>query len=91
MSIPALSLRDGVVMQRLAAEAVLLDVQAGCYFELNSSAVVVLEHLLGGGTVASAALELSARFDVDSGTAERDSLQLLTDLHRAGLILSAPA
>lgn len=87
MSGPQLKLREGVVMQRLAAEAVLLDVRAGCYFELNSSGVVVVEHLLAGGSLASAAVELSERFEVDAATAERDSLQLLTDLKRAGLMV----
>jgi predicted deacylase len=82
----AITLRDGVVMQRLAAEAVLLDVQAGCYFELNASGVVVLEQLLAGATLASAACELCARFEVDQASAERDSVQLLASLKQAGLI-----
>lgn len=81
-----LRLRPGVVLQRLGAEAVLLDTAQGSYFELNPSGVVVLEHLLAGGSPGSAASELSERYEIDAQTAERDSMALLSALNRSGLL-----
>ena len=81
-----LRLRAGVVLQRLGAEAVLLDTAQGSYFELNPSGVVVLEHLLTGGSLGSAAAELSERYEIDALTAERDSAELLSALNRSGLL-----
>jgi hypothetical protein len=84
-----LRLRHGVVLQRLGAEAVLLDTAQGSYFELNPSGVVVLEHLLAGGSAGSAASELVERYEVDVQTAERDSVELLAALNRSGLLAVA--
>lgn len=85
----SLRLRPGVVLQRLGAEAVLLDTAQGSYFELNPSGVVVLEHLLAGGNAGSAASELVERYEVDVQTAERDSVELLAALNRSGLLAEA--
>lgn len=79
-------LRSGVVMQRLAAEAVLLDTTQASYFELNPTGVVVLEHLLGGGSTASATHEVCQQYEIDPASATRDIVQLLGELTRSGLI-----
>lgn len=80
-----LKLRQGVVMQRLGAEAILLDTQSAAYFELNATGVVLLERLLAGDSLQAAARALSAQFEVEASTAERDGLRLLSALHHAGL------
>ena len=80
-----LTLRQGVVMQRLGAEAILLDTHSAAYFELNATGVVLLERLLAGDSLQSAARVLSTQFEVDAPAAERDGLRLLAALHHAGL------
>lgn len=81
-----LRLRQGVAMQKLTDTAVLLDVQAGIYFELNASGVVALEAMLAGADSRGAAQALSSRFDIDPDNAQKDCLSLLQALRDASLL-----
>ncbi|MEZ3180945.1 lasso peptide biosynthesis PqqD family chaperone [Streptomyces pimonensis] len=64
---------------------VLLDEQAGTYWELNPTATLVVRTLLDGGEVADAAAALVREFDVERAQALRDVEALVGDLCAAGL------
>ncbi|MET9393626.1 lasso peptide biosynthesis PqqD family chaperone [Streptomyces sp. NPDC006624] len=65
---------------------VLLDEQAGAYWELNPTATLVVRTLLDGGEEADAAAALVREFDIDQGQAQRDVETLVRELRGAGLV-----
>lgn len=73
-------------MQQLGADAVLLDADAGSYFELNASGVLVLQALLAGGELDVAVRSLCERFEVEPSLAQADCELLLQQLQAVGLI-----
>jgi hypothetical protein len=66
--------------------AVLLDESAGRYFQLNSTAALVLSMLVGGGDADDAVAELRARAPRGSEDAARDVATLLDSLRKAKLV-----
>lgn len=64
---------------------VLLDEQAGTYWELNPTATVVVRTLLDGGEEADAAAALVQEFDIDQAQALQDVETLVRELRDSGL------
>ncbi|MFI2758917.1 lasso peptide biosynthesis PqqD family chaperone [Streptomyces echinatus] len=64
---------------------VLLDEQAGTYWELNPTATVVVRTLLDGGEEADAAAALIQEFDIDQAQALQDVETLVRELRDSGL------
>ncbi|MEV3972922.1 lasso peptide biosynthesis PqqD family chaperone [Streptomyces sp. NPDC050698] len=64
---------------------VLLDEQAGSYWELNPTATLVVRTLLDGGEEADAAAALVREFDIDRAQALRDVETLVRGLRESGL------
>ncbi|MGV9456458.1 lasso peptide biosynthesis PqqD family chaperone [Streptomyces sp. NPDC003635] len=64
---------------------VLLDEQAGSYWELNPTATVVVRTLLDGGEEADAAAALVQEFDIDRAQALQDVETLVRELRDSGL------
>ncbi|MEY9995571.1 hypothetical protein ABIE67_007603 [Streptomyces sp. V4I8] len=64
---------------------VLLDEQAGTYWELNPTATLVVRTLLDGGEEADAAAALVREFDIDRAQAQQDVEALVGHLREAGL------
>ena len=64
---------------------VLLDEQAGAYWELNPTATLVVRTLLDGGEEADAAAALVREFDIDRAQALKDVEVLVGHLREAGL------
>ena len=78
--------RDGVLVQRVADELVLLDVRSGTYYGLNHVGVVVWEALAAGLELSGIVDAVRRRFEVDATRAERDVEQLVGDLLARSLI-----
>jgi hypothetical protein len=83
-----LRLRNRVSMVDTEYGAVLLDEQAGSYYTLNPSAVLVLRELLAGGTAQQAVEALCHHYDVDPAAAATDVQEITDGLSAQGLILS---
>jgi hypothetical protein len=72
--------------QVLLGEAVLLDVRNGTYFGLNGVGTRIWELLAQGQTVGEVLVALSAEFDVEPGTLERDVSSFVRALELRGLV-----
>ncbi|WP_409235800.1 lasso peptide biosynthesis PqqD family chaperone [Streptomyces sp. PA5.6] len=64
---------------------VLLDEQAGTYWELNPTATLAVRTLLDGGEEADAAAALVQEFDIDQAQALQDVETLVRELRDSGL------
>lgn len=64
---------------------VLLDEQAGTYWELNPTATLVVRTLLAGGEASDAAAALVREFDIDRSQALEDVETLVEELRSSGL------
>jgi hypothetical protein len=70
----------------MAEEAVILNLEAGVYYGLNSVAARVWNLIQESKTVSVIRDTLPDEYDVDSDRCERDLLELLRDLAAKGLI-----
>lgn len=77
-----------VLFKQLGEEAVLLDLGSSKYFSLNRTGTVIWGLVEEGVDISSMVDELSRRFGVDEGTARKDVVDLLDELHSAGLIVT---
>lgn len=81
-----LNLRAGVVMQKIEAQAVLLDTDAGIYFSLNHSGVAMLEALLTGLDEQQTCARISALYEITLERVQEDLRHLLAALRERQLI-----
>ena len=81
-------LNDAVLSQKLGTQTVLMHIQSGEYFELNKTGSMVLDSLIAGESVDTAALRLSQHFEVTPAQAREDVELLLTQLRARTLICS---
>jgi hypothetical protein len=79
-----------VLSQELGGETVLLDLQGEKYFGLDVVGTRIWQLLNEGHGRAQIVEILLTEYDVDSGTLERDVLELLERLEIAGLIEISP-
>lgn len=82
----ALTLRNGVSTAEVDYGIALLDEDHGQYWNLNPTGALILQTLLGGGTLAQAAQALAEQHAVDLETASLDVTQLVDELRSAGLV-----
>ena len=75
-----------VVVRELEGEMVLLDLEAGSYFGLNSVGARIWEHLSEGVSLKAAYTALMGEFDVEAGVLQDDMLELVASLEAAKLI-----
>ena len=83
------SVRDGVMFNRVGDEVVLLDLDSGTYFGLDAVGGRVWDLLTGSATIAETIETMLAEFDVERDTLERDVLRLVNELEEKGLISAA--
>ncbi|MGW1594984.1 lasso peptide biosynthesis PqqD family chaperone [Streptomyces sp. NPDC002343] len=69
---------------------VLLDERGGRYWQLNTTAAAILEHLARGADPRTAAEHLVSRYGIGRERAESDVRIFLERLHSAGLLAIAP-
>lgn len=82
----ALTLAPDVRSARTPGGMVLLHTRTGRYWQLNRTGALVLDHLLTGGTRASAAAALRARHPTAADRAAADVAALLESLTTAELV-----
>jgi len=93
---PAISLSTvlvaarGQVSTELEGEAVILGLADGVYYGLDGVGAMVWERLRHPTSVAELRDAVTAAFDVDAETAERDLLALLAELRERRLVEAAP-
>lgn len=81
------TLKRNVRMQRLGDEAVLLNLDEGVYYALNTTGVEMVEALLGGDEVSQVVCSISQRFDGPSSDRIASDLRgLIAELEARGLI-----
>lgn len=77
---------DGVMFNRVGEEIVLLDLDSGTYFGLDSVGSRVWELVTGTATIGEAIDAMLDEYEVERETLERDVLQLVAELEGKGLI-----
>jgi hypothetical protein len=78
------------VSTELEGEAVILGLADGVYYGLDGVGALVWERLREPHSVAELVGAVTAAFDVDAATAERDLRDLLGELAGRGLVEAAP-
>ncbi len=79
--------RDRVVVQQVEGESVLLDIDSGEYFSLNSVGGRVWELADGTHSVGAIIDTICAEYDVDPEIASRDTGELIDNLAGVGLVV----
>ncbi|CAM5338466.1 MULTISPECIES: lasso peptide biosynthesis PqqD family chaperone [Streptomyces] len=82
----AFTLAPHVSSVRTPGGMVLLNARTGRYWQMNDTGAFVLEHLLAGGTTASAADELRSRHPSAAHRVAADAVALLESLQSAKLV-----
>ena len=82
---------ETVLVQEVAAETVLMDMDKGAYYELNEMGAVMLKRLRETGDPSQIAKTLIKEFDVSESVLDRDIRKIILDLERNGLIQRDPS
>jgi len=85
----SLKLRPGVVMQPVGAELLLLDTQAGLYFDLNPTGSLLLSAWLAGADDATAVAGVTTRYAATTERVLVDATQLRAELLKRQLVETA--
>jgi ABC-type transport system involved in Fe-S cluster assembly fused permease/ATPase subunit len=75
-----------VIQSRIGDEIVMLDVESGFYFGLNSVASVIWEMMKEKVDLETMVDALMKEFDVDKSTCESDTLELLGQMAEKKII-----
>lgn len=78
--------RERVLSRALGDETVLLELDAGRYFDLDASGSRVWELLAQRAALRDVLAALESEFEASHGTIERDLLELVAELEREGLV-----
>ena len=76
---------DGLMMQTVKDESVILDPDTGTYFTLNDVGTRMLQLFRDHGDIEAVVATITDEFDVDAASAHNDLQQLLNDLSTHGL------
>jgi coenzyme PQQ synthesis protein D (PqqD) len=87
--VPCPKRREGVAAQVADGEAVLLDIENGGYFSLNSVGSRIWELCDGTRTAAEIVSVICDEFDVAEDVATADTREILGELERERLIVRA--
>ena len=80
-----LVLKEGLLIQKVVDEVVILEPESGDYYTLNEMGALMLEHLQQGLSSNEIAQKLSQQFTVQSSQVEQDLQQLMSKLSECGL------
>jgi len=81
--------RDEVLARSVGQETVLLDLETGIYYTLNSVAATVWAALERGHTAEQAVALVIERYEVDEDTARADIEELINELLNNNLLVVA--
>jgi hypothetical protein len=73
-------LKEGLLIQKVVDELVILEPQSGDYFTLNNMGALMLEKLQGGLSIEQIGEQISADYAVDSAQVVADLSDLLEQL-----------
>jgi hypothetical protein len=85
-----LTLSPDVIFRELDGESVVLDLSSGRYFGLNAVGTRVWQLIQQGQPVDGLIRTVTAEYDAEADTIERDVFALLTELKTRGLIVEPP-
>jgi hypothetical protein len=80
-----IQLKEGLLIQKVVDEIVLLEPETGDYYTLNEMGALMLEQVQKGLSSTEIANNLSQQFSVQSNEVEQDLLHLMTELTASGL------
>lgn len=86
-----LVLKEGLLIQKVVDEMVILEPDSGDYYTLNEMGALMLEDLQKGLSVSDIATKLSQQFTVGSDQVKQDLQQLMLELSQCGLAHSKDA
>lgn len=78
---------DNVIAQTIAGETVILDIEAGLYFGLDSTGARIWELMVEGAPLNAVADQMMAEYDVSRDQLERDIDTLMTALLEKSLVV----
>lgn len=78
--------RDDLIAQEMDGELVMLDMQSGQYFGLDSIASAIWQHIDQPITVRNLCAKLESEYDVSHERCLEDVLLFLNELHQKELI-----
>lgn len=81
----SLVLKEGLLIQKVVDEVVILEPESGDYYTLNEMGALMLESLQKGLSSGAIADKLSQQFTVKAAQVEQDLHQLLIELSQCGL------
>lgn len=76
----AVKLAESALVQKVADEMVILDINNGQYYTLNEVAADMVAHLHEGATFNEVVVNICAQYDVKKAEVEGDLQELLTTL-----------
>lgn len=89
--VPTLTMRasvpDHVLCQQLEEEAVLLDLETECYFGLDEVGARMWVLATSSATIQEAYDALVQEYEVEPEVLRRDLIELVGELHDAGLVV----
>jgi len=80
------ALAEGVLLQELAGEAVLLNLESEAYFGLDDVGTRMLQVLAKADSIGAAQEQLLAEYEVEPAVLQRDLLALIGELAAHGLV-----
>jgi hypothetical protein len=86
-----LVLKEGLLIQKVVDEVVLLEPESGDYYTLNEMGALMLELFQQGRSINEISSNISGQFDVASNQVEEDFDQLMRGLQDSGLAIQKNA
>lgn len=80
------ALSEKTLIQRVAGESVLLDLESGCYYGLDEVGTRMLELVRDEGGVEKVVAAIVAEYDVTEDRVRTDLMDLLAKLEEHGLV-----
>lgn len=80
-------LNDGLRIQRVAGESILLDAASERVHQLNEVGTFILDRCDGTRTVGRIVAEVVEHYDVPDATATRDATELLDTMKTLGIVV----
>lgn len=75
-----------VIQSKIGDEVVMLDIESGFYFGLNTVGSEIWSHLSEPITIDDLINKLMARFDIDQATCQKDTTEFINQLLEKNII-----
>jgi hypothetical protein len=78
-------LKEGLLIQKVVDEIVVLEPESGDYYTLNEMGALMLEYVQSGHSVTDMVTSIQQTFNVSAKEVETDLHNLLSELQHCGL------